>query len=353
MKKFLAAVSAAFLTAAVFANDIFAGKSFDGIDQSVYYKFGGDNTAELMSGNDVGAVLNYKLDERKKTITLFPKKVDSTSLGIIGFENRLCEKKEILDFINKKDFERDALNKMLEEECGFDPKIELGSKDEVEQILNCIVFVNYREEAKTEEAYDKSVDYTEKLREELKKNEDQEQANEQIKEVEEFLASIKAELESTTIPQVKSMKKKIEARLDTIFDTEIIFNYKENEDGSILLTEEAENVSANVVFLSMNSANEDKHVYINSSILATADVDESGNPIAIKFFTTGDKCKKDSGKVTFVNSDGKKDKLKAAYSISRSGNEIEITLKINSGSLKGTELKSTYKTSTETLTPRG
>ena len=352
MKKFLAAVSAAFLTAAVFANDIFAGKSFNGTDQSVYYKFNNDNTTELVFENNVGAVLNYKLDEKKKTITLFPKKVESTSLGIIGFENRLCEKSEILDFINKKDFERDTINKMLEAEFGFDPKIELGGKDEVEQILNCIVFMNYKEESKSEEAYDKSVDYTEKLREELKKNEDQEQANEQIKEVEEFLASIKTELESTTIPQVKSMKKKIEARLNTIFDTEIIFTYKENEDGSLLLTEEAANVSPNVVFLSMNSANEEKHVYINSSILATADVDEEGKPSRINFYTTGDKCKKDSGKVTFVNSDDKKDKLKAAYSISRSENEIEITLKITSGNLKGTELKSTYKTSTETLTPR-
>ncbi len=347
MKKFLAAVSAAFLTAAVFANDIFAGKSFNGTDQSVYYRFNNDNTAELVFENNVGAVLNYKNDEKKKAITFFPKRVDSTSLGIIGFENKLCEKSEILEFINKKGFERDTINKMLEEECGFDPKIELGGKDEVEQILNCIVFANYKEEIKSEENYDKSVDYTEKLREELKKSD-----QEQVKEMEECIAGIRRELESTTIPQVKSMKKKIEARLNTIFDTEIIFTYKENEDGSLLLTEEAANVSANVVFLSMNSANEEKHVYINSSILATANVDEEGKPSRINFYTTGDKCKKDSGKVTFVNSDDKKDKLKAAYSISRSENEIEITLKITSGNLKGTELKSTYKTSTETLTPR-
>lgn len=355
MKKAVTLMMAVILSASVFAENVFEGKMFftsnggsvlstdsNGKD---LYKFKSDKTFEYACEEGI-LFGKYKIDEKKKTVAFSMEKLPADLFDIPGLSGKALSKSQILGYINDKDFMRNSMNMMLEEKFGMNPGIDLEKDDAADQIINFIFYKQLEEFGKVEGEFDKGTDYKKIL---LTAYNEMNGITATDEDFENAIELMRKEIRENLTNSI-STTKKIESHINCIFDTTIIFDYSKDENGNIQLKESAKNVPVKNLFFSINGEDYEKRICINNGLLAVIETSDDGEPTGMTFYTTKDSFKKDSGKITFISTADKKNKIQAAYSVSRTDSEAAMTITFTTEKFKGAEFKSAYNLATEQLT---
>lgn len=344
MKKAVTLIMTVLLAASVFAENIFEGKRFSTDGDKDLYKFKKDKTFEY--AREEGIIFGkYKLDEKKKTIAISMEKLPVDLFNIPGLSGKTLSKSEIISYISDKDFGKNMINLMLEEKLGGNPGIDVSKEGAADEIVNYICFKELSLGEKVQGEFDKNKDYKKILFDTYNEMSDYLASD---SEFESMMGLIRKEIDET-LKNAKSTDKKLESGINRIFDTVVVFDYSKADNGNILLKEKAKNVPVKNLFYSINDENYEKRICINNGLLAVIEVTEDNEPKGMTFYATTDSFKKDSGKITFVSTNNKKDKIQATYSVTRTDTEAVMTINFVSEKFSDAEFKSSYTLSEETL----
>lgn len=321
MKKIISVIFATALTISAFASDIFAGKLFNENGQDFQYKFNNDKTINLMSSEKTNAIFDYELSEKEKTITFKVKKLPSFAFGFLD-ESTLIEKKDFLKIINDKNFFQNSMNKTFEKQSGINPEIDFSKTTAIDETINFVCFIQYHFAKETEcKDYSKTTDYVSMLKDvvlEKKFLPNEEEFNKTV------LKQLREEIEFNIKNSEKS-KLILTKTIELAFSSATTFKYEKIDEENFSLKEISEKVPIKTIFNAIR--NQTKSFGIENGLLI--DISKSNGDLKnAPIYDSKDELKKDSGKITFVNIENPKDKIKANYSVKRNKENISITVKL-------------------------
>lgn len=359
MKRIVFAILALGAAFQAFSEDIFRGRSFEEmLNRDTTYAFNESNEIALLdpgAGGEKYAVLNYELSEKKGTVTIWPKLLRADVFSAVdGADSdggaELVGYDTIVKRTNDKSFSERLINTQVLSPLGIDEgvfKIDIESKKCADELLNFAFFISTAEGMENPSTFDKNINYEEKFKKvteaEFNQNEGAKGDGIDFEQMYgEAVSGMRQNVEQI-IARAKSTPALIRQMANTAFNSKATFKYERREDGQIWLEETAETLTPFTVFHSVEAheifGNEMAILQSGMVAVQSNDAQRGEGP---KLYTTSDKIKKSSGKLTFRNTDNQKDKLSAKYKIDADGENATLTLSFTSGILKGKELKGEY-----------